>query len=103
MSATDKVKLDGVATNANNYTHPSTHPASIIVESSTKRFVTDAEKTSWNGKAEASHTHGVATTSANGMMSATDKVKLDRINGGKVTFSTTAPSNPILGDIWVLP
>jgi len=103
LSATDKAKLDTIEANANSYTHPSTHPASIIEESTTKRFVTDAEKTSWNGKAEASHTHGVATTSANGMMSATDKVKLDRINGGKVTFSTTAPSNPILGDIWVLP
>ena len=27
MSATDKSKLDGVTASANNYTHPSTHPA----------------------------------------------------------------------------
>ncbi len=30
MSATDKVKLDGIATNANNYTHPSSHPMSMV-------------------------------------------------------------------------
>lgn len=30
MSYGDKVKLNSVATNANNYTHPATHPASMI-------------------------------------------------------------------------
>lgn len=30
MSAADKIKLDGVASGANNYTHPSTHEASMI-------------------------------------------------------------------------
>jgi len=30
MSAADKKKLDGIATGANAYTHPNTHPASII-------------------------------------------------------------------------
>lgn len=30
MSATDKAKLDGIATGANHYTHPSSHPASMI-------------------------------------------------------------------------
>lgn len=30
MSASDKVKLDSIAANANNYTHPATHPASMI-------------------------------------------------------------------------
>ncbi|MDF2870861.1 MAG: hypothetical protein K0R05_2436 [Anaerocolumna sp.] len=30
MSPTDKTKLDGVAAGANNYTHPTTHPASMI-------------------------------------------------------------------------
>lgn len=33
------------------YTHPSSHPASIITESAEKRFVSDAEKESWNDKA----------------------------------------------------
>lgn len=30
MAASDKVKLDGIAENANNYSHPSSHPASMI-------------------------------------------------------------------------
>lgn len=32
------------------YTHPTTHPSSIIVQDSSNRFVTDTEKTTWNGK-----------------------------------------------------
>lgn len=51
MAAADKSKLDSVAQGANNYTHPSTHSPSIIVQDSSNRFVTDAEKTAWNGKA----------------------------------------------------
>lgn len=50
MTATDKKKLDGVEAGANKYTHPTTHPASIITEDATHRFVTDAEKTNWTGK-----------------------------------------------------
>ncbi|WP_418685744.1 hypothetical protein [Alistipes putredinis] len=75
MSASDKKKLDGVAAGANNYQHPATHPASVIVQDSTHRFVTDTEKTTWNGKASTA----VATQSANGLMSAADKKKLDGI------------------------
>lgn len=33
------------------YTHPDSHPASIITESATKRFVSDTEKETWNNKA----------------------------------------------------
>lgn len=47
MSKEDFAKLQGIATGANNYTHPKTHQASIIVQDSTHRFVTDAEKTTW--------------------------------------------------------
>ena len=50
MSAADKTKLDGVATNANNYAHPANHPPSIITQDAENRFVTDAEKAAWNGK-----------------------------------------------------
>jgi hypothetical protein len=35
---------------ANNYTHPANHPPSIITQDSTNRFVTDTEKSTWNGK-----------------------------------------------------
>ena len=52
MIASDKSKLDGIATGANNYVHPTSHPASIIVEDSTHRFVTDTEKTAWSSKSD---------------------------------------------------
>ena len=37
------------------YTHPSNHPASMIVESTIKRFVSDAEKAEWNSKSIKKH------------------------------------------------
>ena len=43
-------KLDGVDVGANTYTHPSTHSADIIVETSTKKFVSESEKSLWSGK-----------------------------------------------------
>lgn len=48
-----KSKLDGIASKANNYTHPATHPASMISETTTRRFVSEGEKTTWNGKQKA--------------------------------------------------
>ena len=53
MSAADKLKLDGVATGANNYTHPSSHAATMITQDATHRFATDTEKDAWNAKAPA--------------------------------------------------
>lgn len=44
-------KLASIAENANNYAHPDTHPASMISEDTTHRFVTDTEKGTWTGKA----------------------------------------------------
>ena len=39
------------------YTHPATHEATIIAQDATHRFVTDTEKTTWSGKADAIHNH----------------------------------------------
>lgn len=85
MSAADKQKLDGVAANANNFTysHPTTHPASMITQDATHRFVTDSEKTTWNGKAGT----GTVSQSANGLMSANDKKKLDGIAANANNYS----------------
>jgi hypothetical protein len=69
----EKNKLAGIDENANNYTHPSTHSASIIDEDSTHRFVTDEEINTWNSKASTD----VATTEANGLMSSEDKAMLE--------------------------
>ena len=57
IATAEKNKLAGIAAGANAYKHPSTHPATMITEDSTHRFVTDTEKTNWNGKADGNHNH----------------------------------------------
>lgn len=39
-----------IPTGVGGYTHPATHPPSIIAQNSTNRFVTDTEKSTWNNK-----------------------------------------------------
>lgn len=56
-TTTEKSKLAGIAASANNYVHPSTHAATIIVEDSTHRFATDTEKANWNDANSKKHTH----------------------------------------------
>ena len=59
--------------------------ASNVTQDANHRFVTDTEKTTWNGKASTT----VATQSANGLMSAADKKKLDVIpTQGLISSST---------------
>lgn len=48
----EKTKLAGLS----NYTHPDSHPATMITEDTTHRFVTDAEKTTWNSKLSSTST-----------------------------------------------
>lgn len=52
-TTTEKTKLAGIETGANKYIHPSTHSASMITESTERRFVSDAEKSTWNAKQNA--------------------------------------------------
>lgn len=66
MSSTDKTKLDGIEEGANNYVHPSNHPASMITEDATHRFATDAEKAEWNGKANVVFASELPATAAVG-------------------------------------
>lgn len=87
MSAADKKKLDGVATGANNYVHPASHPATMIAEDGSHRFVSDTEKATWNDKASTA----VASQSAAGLMSAADKKKLDDLPAGEFVLQCTIP------------
>lgn len=124
MSAADKTKLNGIATNANAYTHPSTHAASMITgladiatsgsyndlsdtpTSMTPKAHTHAQSditglaTALSGKSDTSHTHSTATTTAAGFMSKDDKSKLDGIATGanKTTVDSALSStstNPV--------
>lgn len=46
IADTEMSRLAGIV----NYVHPTTHLPSIIVQDSNNRFVTDTEKSTWNGK-----------------------------------------------------
>ena len=50
FTTAEKQKLAGIEEGANKYTHPSTHPASLIVESTDKQFVSAADKAKWDAK-----------------------------------------------------
>ncbi|WP_206098847.1 hypothetical protein [Paenibacillus paeoniae] len=86
MSAADKSKLDGVAAGANNYVHPATHAPSVIAQDANNRFVTDAEKATWNAKANTT----AATTTTAGLMSGADKSKLDSVAVGAQVNTVTS-------------
>lgn len=45
ITSSERTKLAGVETGANNYVHPVEHPSAMITESDNRRFMTDAEKT----------------------------------------------------------
>ena len=70
MSYIDKIKLDGIEKNANNYIHPDTPEI---------RHVTDEQIKRWSR---------VATTTIDGLMSKEDKARLDELYKDKVASST---------------
>lgn len=90
MSSADKTKLDGIADGANNYTHPTyTSKSSGLykvaidatghvsaAEAISKSDITDL------GIPSQDTTYSVATNSENGLMSSTDKAKLDSFATG---------------------
>ena len=51
--------------NETTYTHPSTHPASMISTDSKHRFVTDAQITKWNNNSSGSSSGSTSSTSGN--------------------------------------
>lgn len=88
MSSTDKEKLDGIEENANNYTHPSYNSRSpglykMAVDStghvSSVSSVTKSDITAL-GIPGANTMYGDATTTAAGLMSASDKRRLDSLD-----------------------
>lgn len=97
MSAGDKTKLDGIATGANKYTHPSYTARSsglykVTVDAqghvSNVSAVTKEDITALGIPGQDTNTtYGNATTSTAGLMSAADKIKLDGITSGANTYT----------------
>ena len=127
MSASDKTKLDGIATGANNYVHPSYTPKTnglykITVDStghvSATTAVTKTDITNLGVPSE-NTTYSTATQTVNGLMSSTDKKKLDGFLSassyalktdlaglykykGSITSASLPTSNQIVGDTYNL-
>lgn len=92
QSAADKKKLDGIAAGANNYVHPSTHPASMISQDANNRFVTDAEKANWNSKETTTGAQSKANTAESNAKTYSDQ-KLathQEDNAAHTAFTTCA-------------
>lgn len=53
LTVAEVLALLNVADGANNYIHPAAHAPSIITQDASNRFVTDTEKSTWNGKQNA--------------------------------------------------
>lgn len=80
------------------YVHPSTHPATMIVEDATRRFVTDTEKATWNAKADKT----LAGASNNGLMSSAHFTKIEALDANlakKVDKTTTVNGHALSGNI----
>ena len=99
MSSTDKTKLDGIATGANKYSLPTASSSTLGgVKVGTNLSIS-------NGVLSATDTkYDAATTNAAGLMSASDKTKLDGIATGanKITVDTALSSsstNPVQNKI----
>jgi len=111
MSAADKVKLNGVAANANNYSHPTgdgnlhvpatgtTNSGKVLKSGATAGSLAWGTLTSTDvGALPTSHegqggsVHADVTTTASGFMSAVDKTKLNGIAAGAQTNQNAVQS-----------
>lgn len=80
MSSADKTKLAGIDANANNYTHPTSPGNSHIPSGGAENQILRYDS---NGKAkwDDEKAYAIATTTSDGLMSSSDKTKLDGLGG----------------------
>lgn len=87
----EKNKLSGIADKANNYVHPASHPADMITQDATHRFVSDDEKKVWN-----TNKSNVDTHVSNNTIHITSQ---ERTKWNKVTDKLDKTGGAISGDI----
>ena len=112
MSSADKVKLNGIETGANNYSLPATNGSNlggvivgenITVNANGVISLTGTNVTSALGftPPRQDTTYDVATTTDNGLMSSTDKVKLNGIENNANNYSLPEATASRLGGVKV--
>lgn len=85
-------------TKGSGYVHPATHPATMITQDATHRFVTDTEKNTWNNKADKT----LASSTADGLLSSENFTKLESLDSNlatKVDKTTTVNGKPLSSNI----
>ena len=101
MSKEDKTKLDGIEAGANNYTHPTTHAATMIVEDDNHQFITKAQKEQLTGNI--TYTNATPIVSAHGGVAVGetfDNVPISKVLDkilypyvAPVVYASAAPAN----------
>lgn len=94
MSGTDKGKLDGIATSANNYSLPN-------ASASTLGGIKVGTNLSIDGSGILSGAYNTASQGNTGLMSGADKSKLDNIESLANNYSLPTASSSVLGGIKV--
>lgn len=85
-----EVDSNGRISAKNSYVHPDTHPASMIEQDATHRFVTDTEKNTWNGKANTSGTYTGLVVGSAGKWTTARNITLAGDCTGKVGIDGSA-------------
>ena len=98
----EKTKLAGIAVGANKYVHPASHGPSEIATDSNNRFVTDAEKSTWNSKETTTGAQSKATQALTDAKTYTDEkvsIKVDKVAGKGLSTNdyTTAEKTKLAG------
>mgnify|MGYP000947715228 CR=1 FL=1 len=89
----DKITITGV----NQYVHPDNHPANMITEDSTHRFVTDTERTNWDTSYTNNHTH--SNKSVLDLVSGTNPGNETTTTVGNLINGATAKTTPVDADM----
>ena len=91
-------KLNGIEAGANKYIHPTNHPASMITQDANNRFVTDAEKSTWNAKETTSGAQTKANTAEANAKAYADKKVADLVGGASASLDTLQELAAALGN-----
>lgn len=100
MSSSDKSKLDGIATNANNYVHPTTSGNKHIPSGGSSgqilRWSADGTAT-WG--AENDHTYGIATSSTAGLVKSGTDITVDSAGNVSVNNDSHTHGNSTITSV----
>lgn len=107
-TSAEKTKLQNIQENANNYIHPTNHPASIITQDANNRFVSDTQISSWNAKETTTGSQAKATQAFNDAKSYSDTHANRKDNPHAVTasqvgaYTKVETDNKITNEIGIL-